>query len=333
MSFATIVTKWNMTNFAYPRGPGLKLCSASLIQKPPDILALPEQLRSFEKDSSFQILPFCNASSIKNCLTSLQLKCVPPNFLKTPLQPVLSLTCRFGGTPQIELVGTLTLPVNRYLPATIDVFTKYLFAVPLKNVRADALALELRSIQTFIEIVTCGKQIFLTWHFPLFLKDCVRKEKAETQLMDSSFEHSQTAGLVERSHSPLEIILKLKTEDQRNDWIKYVKTATSIQNMHCQLSIDWSPTVLFHEPDLIKPWLLWFKNTLCWTFSLKSDYGFPPQDASKGIFFETKPKLTAMYKRYRTYYDCEVKVKIFICFHTVFSDVCYILNYWRNQNL
>ena len=68
--------------------------------------------------------------SIKNCLTCLQLKRVPSNFLKTLLQPVSSLSSYPGERLQIDWAGPLKSPVNRYVLTAIDVFTKYLFAVP-----------------------------------------------------------------------------------------------------------------------------------------------------------------------------------------------------------
>ena len=52
-------------------------------------------------------------SSIKNCLTCLQLKRVPSKVLKTPLQRISSLTSYRGETIQIDLVGPLKSPVHR----------------------------------------------------------------------------------------------------------------------------------------------------------------------------------------------------------------------------
>ena len=92
------------------------------------------------------MLPEFFISSIKNCLTCLQLKRVPSNFLKSPLQPVSSLISYPGETLQIDLVGPLKSPVHCNVLTAIDVFTKYLFAVPLANVRADTNAREITSI-------------------------------------------------------------------------------------------------------------------------------------------------------------------------------------------
>ena len=49
-------------------------------------------------------------SSIKNCLTCLQLKRSPSKYLKPPLQPLSSLTSYLGETLQIDIVGPLQSP-------------------------------------------------------------------------------------------------------------------------------------------------------------------------------------------------------------------------------
>ena len=52
----------------------------------------------------------------------------------------------------------------------------------------------------------------------------------EIQLEHASLKHPQTVGVVERSHSALKRILKLNTNEQWNDWFKYIKLATFIHN-------------------------------------------------------------------------------------------------------
>ena len=66
--------------------------------------------------------------------------------MKTPLQAVSFLISYPGATLQIDLVGPLKSPVHRYVLTAIDVFTNYLFAVPLTNVTADTIARERTSI-------------------------------------------------------------------------------------------------------------------------------------------------------------------------------------------
>ena len=66
-SMMTVVKK-NTNNSVYQKRFGVKLSSASIIRKPPDILALPKQLKNFEKDSIFQILPHFSFLQLKTAL-------------------------------------------------------------------------------------------------------------------------------------------------------------------------------------------------------------------------------------------------------------------------
>ena len=152
-------------------------------------------------------------SSIKNCLTCLQLKRVPSKFLKTPLQPVSSLNSYPGETLQIDLVGPLKSPVHRYVLTAIDVFTKYLFAVPLTNVRADTIARALTSI--FFRHSLLPKTI-LSDLGTSFVSELLHEltKLLENQLEHASLKHPQTVSVVERSHSALKRILKLNTSER-----------------------------------------------------------------------------------------------------------------------
>ena len=62
------------------------------------------------------------------------------------LQQVSSLTTPTGETLQTDPVGPLRLPVHRYVLTSLDVFTKYLLAVALTNVRANTITREMTSI-------------------------------------------------------------------------------------------------------------------------------------------------------------------------------------------
>ena len=85
-------------------------------------------------------------SFIKNCLTCLQLNRVPKNHITPKLQPVSSLQSYPGDMLQIDLVGPLKSSQYKYVLSGIDVFTKYLFAVPLTNGYADTVARELVNV-------------------------------------------------------------------------------------------------------------------------------------------------------------------------------------------
>ena len=229
--------------------------------------------------------------------------------MKTPLQPVSSLTSFPGETLQINLVGPLQSPLYKYALTAIDVFTKYLFAVPLTNVRADTIARELTSI--FFRHSYLQKTI-LSDLGTSFVSDLLHKltQLLKFKLEHASLKHPQTVGVVERSHSALKSILKLNTNEQWNDWFKYLQLATFIHYTSYHSAIGCSPTVLFHGREPIKPLDRRFNNSLIERFSPKSEYVFAIRDALRKKFGDTKLKLTEMCNKYRAYYDYKAEAKL-----------------------
>ena len=247
-------------------------------------------------------------STVKNCLSCLQLKRAPSKFLKPPLQPLSSETSFPGEMLQIDLVGPLQSPHYRYVLTAIDVFTKFLFAVPLTNARADTIARELVGIffrHSYIP-ETILSDLGTTFVSELFHE---LTKLLEVQLKHASLNHPQTVGVVERSHGALKRILKLQTNEQWNDWYKYVPLAAFIHNTSFHSTIGCSPTALFHGREPIKPLDVRFNNRMIERFSPNSEYVFALQDAMHKKFSETKEKLTTMYNKYRTYYDHKAEAK------------------------
>ena len=83
---------------------------------------------------------------IKNCLTCSTLKRVSKRQLNPPLQPILSKQLFSGDRMPIDLVGPFQSPIYKYVLSGIDVFSKYLFAKPLKSAHAGTKAKALVSI-------------------------------------------------------------------------------------------------------------------------------------------------------------------------------------------
>ena len=167
----------------------------------------------------------------------------------------------------------------------IDVFTKYLFPVPLTNVRADTIAGELTSI--FFRHSYLPKTILSdlgTSFFSEIFHDLTKLN--EIQLEHASLKHPQTVGVVERSHSALKRILKMNTKEQWNDWLKYVQLATFIHNTSYHSAIGCSPTVLFHGREPITPLDLRFNNTFIERFFPNSEYVIALQDAKNRNFLK-----------------------------------------------
>ena len=132
-----------------------------------------------------------------------------------------------------------------------------MFAVPLTNVRADAIAREITSI--FFRHSYLQKTILsdLETSFVSELSHELTK-LLEIQLEHASLKHPQTVGVAERSRSALKRILKLNTNKQWNGWFKSLQLATFIHKTSYHSAISCSPTVLFHGREPIKPLNLHF---------------------------------------------------------------------------
>ena len=124
-------------------------------------------------------------------------------------------------------------------------------------------------------------------------------------------------GVVECFHSALKRDLQLNTNEQWNDWFKYVQVATFVNNTSYHSAIGCSPTVLFHGREPIEPLNLRFNNTLIEQFSPTCEYVIALQDAMNKKFPETKLKLSEMYNKYRAYYDCKAEAEQLALFPTV----------------
>ena len=85
-------------------------------------------------------------------------------------------------------------------------------------------------------------------------------------------------------------ILKLYTNEQWNDWHKYVSLATFIYSC--------CPSAVFHGREPIKPLDLQFLVKSLETETANSGYVPILQDAMLEKFKETKGKLIALYQRY-----------------------------------
>ena len=105
-------------------------------------------------------------SSIKNCLFCSQLKRVPSEILKTPLQLVSSTISYPGRTLQNELVGPLMSAVHLYELTASDVF-QHTCSLSLWQM-SEHSQLRVNSRQFFSHIVICQKEFFLTWESPFF---------------------------------------------------------------------------------------------------------------------------------------------------------------------
>ena len=147
----------------------------------------------------------------------MQLKRANEQHQRPNLQPVSSEQSFPGDMMQIDLIGPLQSPIYKYALTGIDVFSKYLFAVPLTNASADTVARELVKIffnHSYIP-TTIVSDLGTTFTSSLMHELC---SLLEIRLKHATLKHPQTIGLVERSHASLKRILKLNTNEQRNEY-------------------------------------------------------------------------------------------------------------------
>ena len=271
-------------------------------------MGINKTVEEFRKHFYFPNFTEYLTSTIQNCMQCLQLKRVPSKNLKTPLQPLSSLKSYPGEMLQVDLVGPLQSSLYGYVLTGIDVFTKYLFAIPLTNERSETVARELALI--FFRHGYLPKTI-LSDLGNTFVSDLMHEltKLLEIKLEHASLKHPQTVGVVERLHSALKRILKLNTTEQWNDWYKYVQLAAFIHNTSYHLAIGTSPTAWFHGCEPLKPLDLRFNNSSLEHAQPTTEYVLALQDAMLQKFFEAKSKLTEMYNRYRAYYDYKAEAQ------------------------
>ena len=257
---------------------------------------------------------------VKNCITCAQSKRVNQQYLKTPLQPLSSLQSFPGELLQIDLVGPFPAAPYKYVLSGIDVFSKYLFAVPLVNGSAKAVAIALTSI--FFKHSYLPQTITSDLGSN-FVSDLMHElsELLEIKLKHATLKHPHSIGLVERSHAALKRILKLNTNEQWSDWYRYVDLATFIHNTSYYSSIGCTPSLIFHGRQPTKPLDLRFKTNRLQSMKINSDYVSDLQRVMLEKFSETKDKLIQAYHKYRTYYDEKANSK-----PLTLHEYCLLLN-------
>ena len=86
------------------------------------------------------------AAYIRNRSSCLQVKQVQPSRLKPPLQEITKTTSFPGDILQMDIMGAYPTTPYKYILTAIDVFSIYLFAVPLMTVSASTVASALVSM-------------------------------------------------------------------------------------------------------------------------------------------------------------------------------------------
>ena len=192
------------------------------------------------------------ADYIRNCSRCLQMKQRQPSKPRTPPQEVLTLKSFPGDPMQIDILGPFPSSPYKYALTAIEVFTKYLFAVPLTIISAVSVATASVSHMFQHSYIPQG---ILSDLGTQFVSDLFHEltQLLEIKTSHASLKHPQTIGVVERAHAALTRTLKLNSNQSFTNWYKFLNLATFIHNTSYHTSIGCAPTVIFHERDPMKP--------------------------------------------------------------------------------
>ena len=189
---------------------------------------------------------------------------------------------------QIDLVGQFNAPVYKYALTGIDVFSKYLFAVPLSSISAENVAKALVSI--FLKHSYTPKTILAdlgTGFTSKLLHELTNM--LEIKLNLASLKHAQTVGVVERAHSAFKRILKTNSTSAWSNWHKFVDIATFVHNTSYHVPIGTTPSSIFHGREPLKPIDLRFSKHVT-SSQPSSDFVNDLQDILVQQFCETKSR-------------------------------------------
>ena len=265
-------------------------------------LGISRTIAEFRKRFYFPNFTEILTDYIRNCLTCLQTKAAKQISLKPPLQPVASERNFPADTLQIDLVGKLQASPHSFILTAIDVFSRYLFAVPLTKGEADNVAKALISIflrHSYIpRMIICD----LGTAFTSTLMTALTSQ-LEIQLKYCTLKHAQSIGLVERSHGPLKHILKMNANENFTNWHKHLDFAVFIHNTTYNSSIGCTPSDLFHGRPPITPLDLRFQNAKMRTLPANFEVLRELQDADTASFENAKESMISAYHNYRQYYD------------------------------
>ena len=153
---------------------------------------------------------------------------------------------------QIDIVGKLTATPYAFILTAFEVFTRYLFAIPLIHVSAKSVAQALFGIfmrhaylpTTILCDLGIAFNSALMQEFTALL---------EVELSHASVKHPQSIGLLERSHSALKRIFKINENQNSMNWCRYADIALFVYNTTYNTSIGCTPSLLCHAPGPYTP--------------------------------------------------------------------------------
>ena len=240
---------------------------------------------------------------IKNCSSCLQVKPVKHATLKPPLLS-LAVDQHFpGDLLQIDIVGKLPDSGGfTHILTAKDVFSKYLFAIPLRNASAPNVAKQL--FHLFMRNSYIPKTVLSDMGTAFTAKIMTELSKLlEITMQYATVKHPQTVGSVERTHASLKQYLGIYGNKLKKDWHTYVDLAAFVHNTSYHVSIGCTPTYLFHGREPVKPLDVRFNLKTIQNLETRYEFTSSMQDRMNEVFSAACDARITAYNKYRTFYD------------------------------
>ena len=209
---------------------------------------------------------------------------------------------------EVDIVGPLSASngIIRILTA-IDVFWRYLFAVPLRKPDTPSVVNALLSVfakHAYVptHILTDKGSVFTAELFQQLTK------AIGIEISHATIKHAQTIGMVERSHSKLKKIIKLHVIVDRPQWDRNVDIAIMAHNTTYHASRKCSPTEIVHGRTPYNALDLKNSNP---ERRVDTKFGDVNQILNRmnEIYRNNTDSIVSAYHKYKAYYDRKVKAQ------------------------
>ena len=147
---------------------------------------------------------------------------------------------------EIDILPNLPCSAGyKHIVTMIDVFSRYLFALPVQNITAH----------------TVGRCVIDVMTRHAYLPTCIISDKESqfraeviqeiTKVLDievrhATTKHAQTIGILERTHASLKTSLKISTGERKSMWHNYVPIAVMNYNTTYHENLGCEPSTVFH---------------------------------------------------------------------------------------
>ena len=246
---------------------------------------------------------------VRNCSSCLQTKRIPESQIRPPLQSISAQTNFPGDMLELDLVGKLK-PSSSYIHilTALDVFSQYMFAVPLRSVSAESIAQAL--VKIFLQHSYIPK-VILTDKGSVFRSALVAElaKLLNIELKHASVKHAQTIGALERRHSSLKKVLKIYENPQQNNWHKFVDYAIYSHNTMYNHKTRCTPAEIFHGHTPTQPLELRFEAKAVRQLEQKFHFTHELQDRLLKLYEAQKEDLLDRYVKNKEFYNKRAHAK------------------------